>query len=111
MFTGLEMAGKDTVLITTDDGTVQSVVPAAEAGEDVEVYSGVLSPGFVNCHCHLELSHMKGVIPEGTGLVDFLSTVIRRRGQAAPAAGDAQPRWSPCGGQAVFVLEPAFSST
>ena len=76
------MADPDSVLITTDEGIVQAVVAGREAGDDVEVYSGVLSPGFVNCHCHLELSHMKGVIPEGTGLVDFLSTVIRQRAAA-----------------------------
>jgi cytosine/adenosine deaminase-related metal-dependent hydrolase len=91
LFTGHELAGSDSVLITSGDGTVQSIIPAAEAGEGVEVHHGLLSPGFINCHCHLELSHMKGVIPERTGLVDFLSTVIRQRGQAGPAdAGDRQ---------------------
>lgn len=79
----------DSVLVTTDEGQVQDVVPAAAAGEDVEYYPGVLSPGFVNCHCHLELSHMRGLIPEGTGLVKFLSTVIRARGEArSPDTGD-----------------------
>jgi cytosine/adenosine deaminase-related metal-dependent hydrolase len=87
LFLGDKMGRPDSVLITTDEGIVQAIVPGSEAGEDVEVYYGVLSPGFVNCHCHLELSHMKGVIPEGTGLVDFLSTVIRGRGQAPAAAG------------------------
>ena len=95
LFLGDRMASPDSVLITTSEGMVQAVVPESEAGSDVEAYSGVLSPGFVNCHCHLELSHMKGVIPEGTGLVDFLSTVIRRRGAAGSGsdqgatAGDA----------------------
>src|SRR5580698_6872906 len=84
LFLGDGMADPDSVLITTDEGIVQAVVAGRGAGDDVEVYSGVLSPGFVNCHCHLELSHMKGVIPEGTGLVDFLSTVIRRRATAPP---------------------------
>jgi cytosine/adenosine deaminase-related metal-dependent hydrolase len=79
LFDGREMVGKDSVLITSGDGTIESVVPLAEAGEGVEVHRGLLSPGFINCHCHLELSHMKGVIPERTGLVDFLSAVIRRR--------------------------------
>ena len=86
LFLGDRMASPDSVLITTNEGIVQAVVPESEAGSDVEVYSGVLSPGFVNCHCHLELSHMKGVIPEGTGLVDFLSTVIRRRAAFAEAS-------------------------
>lgn len=74
--------GGDMVLITTEDGTVQGVVPVAEAGEGVEYYPGLLSPGFINCHCHLELSHMRGVVPERTGLVDFLTAVIRLRGVA-----------------------------
>ena len=75
------------VLITSEEGIVQDVVAAAAAGEDVEYYPGLLSPGFVNCHCHLELSHMRGMLPEGTGLVDFLTAVMRRRGEAAAGAG------------------------
>jgi aminodeoxyfutalosine deaminase len=79
LFLGDRLADSDSVLITTDDGTVQDVVPAAAAGGDVVYMPGMLCPGFVNSHCHLELSHMRGGIPEGTGLVDFLVAVIRRR--------------------------------
>ncbi|GGB13494.1 amidohydrolase family protein [Puia dinghuensis] len=86
LFTGEGFAREDSVLVTTDDGRVQDVIPAAAAGEDVAYYPGVLSPGFVNCHCHLELSHMRGVVPEATGLVEFLSTVIRGRGVENPEA-------------------------
>ncbi len=99
LFLGDRLAESGSILITTDDGTVQSVQPAAEAGEDVEVYAGMLSPGFVNCHCHLELSHMKGIIPEGTGLVDFLSTVIRQRAAFAEASA------AKGGGTADKILE------
>ena len=73
------MAPRDSVLVVSEEGTVQSVVPASEAGEGIEYHRGMLSPGFINCHCHLELSHLKGVIPQKTGLVDFLLTVIRKR--------------------------------
>jgi aminodeoxyfutalosine deaminase len=85
LFTGFELAAPDAVLITAGDGIVEAIVPAAEAGEDVETLHGLLSPGFINCHCHLELSHMKGRLPEGSGLVDFLSAVIRGRDQAGVA--------------------------
>lgn len=83
------MAGPDTVLITTAEGIVQSLVPAAEAGEDIQYYPGLVCPGFINCHCHLELSHMKGVLPEGSGLIDFLLGVLGRRDQPGDAAKSA----------------------
>ena len=92
------MAESDSVLITTDDGTVQDVVPAAVAGEDILYHPGLLCPGFVNAHCHLELSHMLGMIPEGTGLVDFLGAVIRRRGTGGPMGRGGD---DPEGGNAI----------
>lgn len=45
----------------------------------LEYYSGILVPGFVNAHCHLELSHLKGKIPEKTGLGGFLSAINKLR--------------------------------
>jgi cytosine/adenosine deaminase-related metal-dependent hydrolase len=67
------------VLITTEDGIIEAIVPLAEAGENIEQFSGLLTPGFVNCHCHLELSHMRGKIPQKTGLVDFVFKVVTER--------------------------------
>ena len=81
LFTGESLAAPDSVLITTTDGTVQAIVPSTDAGDEVAVYPGLLSPGFVNCHCHLELSYLRGVIPEGTSLVDFLTSVVQSRNQ------------------------------
>jgi len=79
LFTGNEMLDESAVLITDDRGLVQTILPLEKAGGDIETFQGILSPGFVNCHCHLELSHMKNAIPEKTGLVDFLLSVIKRR--------------------------------
>jgi len=42
-------------------------------------HEGVLAPGFVNVHCHLELSHLKGVVPEHTNLIPFLETIPQSR--------------------------------
>ncbi|WP_207512157.1 amidohydrolase family protein [Longitalea luteola] len=80
LFTGFEWLSNDSVLITGADGKIIDIVPAADAGEGIARFSGILSPGFINCHCHLELSHLKGVIPENTGMVDFLVRVIQQRG-------------------------------
>ena len=79
LFTGLDMLDDRSVLVTDSSGKIEDIVPAALAGDNIEKFDGILSPGFVNAHCHVELSHMKGVIPEGTGLVDFLIKVIKER--------------------------------
>lgn len=61
-------------------GTVQDLVPTADCDPaSVEKIEGILSPGFINCHCHTELSHMRGMIPMHTGLVAFVSAVMQHR--------------------------------
>ncbi|OQP58538.1 amidohydrolase family protein [Niastella populi] len=89
LFTGYEWLSGDSVLVTSQEGEIVDIVPAAAAGDNISRFSGILSPGFVNCHCHLELSHMKGLIPEKTGMVDFLVRVIQQRGFDARLIGRA----------------------
>ena len=86
----------DKVLVLTEDGQVEGLVSAEDVGSDVEIYKGMITPGLINCHCHLELSHMKERIPEGTGLIDFVFKVVTERHfseeeiRAAIAAGEEE---------------------
>ena len=41
-------------------------------GIDVEYFEGALCPGFINTHCHLELSHLKGKVSQKTGIHNFI---------------------------------------
>ena len=79
IFTGKEMLGPGKVLICNDAGFVMEIADEQDAGEGIQKCRGMLTPGFINCHCHLELSHMKGLIPEKTGLVDFVFAVVTQR--------------------------------
>ncbi len=46
----------------------------------VEFYPGILIPGMVNAHCHLELSYLQGAIEEQTGFAGFARAIGRVRG-------------------------------
>ena len=67
------------MLVTDDKGRILDLLPVEDGEQELETYQGILSPGFVNCHCHLELSHMKGRVPEKTGLVDFVFKIVTER--------------------------------
>lgn len=79
LFDGKQFLGPNQVLLTDEKGLVEAIVPRSEAGEEIREVPGILSPGFVNAHCHLELSHMKGRIPEHTGLPEFILKIVSER--------------------------------
>lgn len=94
IFTGFDMLDGSHVLISDESGKIADLIEARDAGDDIEKLNGILSPGFINCHCHLELSHMKGMVPPGTGMVKFLLTVLGNRNHSpdkiAQAIADAE---------------------
>ncbi|HMP13608.1 MAG TPA: amidohydrolase family protein [Saprospiraceae bacterium] len=71
---------REGVVITDDQGTILQIDSRTEHDlATVDIRRGVIVPGFVNTHCHLELSHMKGKADTGTGLLPFLKTVVNFR--------------------------------
>lgn len=73
---------KRAVITTEDDGTITGIKNTAgdlKEGYAIEFYNGIIIPGFVNCHCHLELSHMKGHTLKGKGLGDFIEQIRSNR--------------------------------
>ena len=64
---------KEGVLQISDDGQVIAIFKnRSEISQDkLEIFEGILCPGFVNAHCHLELSHLKGNAEKGKGFWNF----------------------------------------
>jgi cytosine/adenosine deaminase-related metal-dependent hydrolase len=77
---------KNGVVIANDAGEIIDVKrpedfhEAMKSDEIVfEKHSGIICPGFINAHCHLELSHMKGKIKAGRTLPGFIGDMIGKR--------------------------------
>ena len=51
------------------------IVAVGECGPDDEVLPGAIVPGFVNSHCHIELSHLHGKFRKGTGMAGFIDQI------------------------------------
>lgn len=79
LFDGQNLWGREKVLIRDREGGKIDVIDREVAGEDVLFVPGLIAPGFVNAHCHVELSHLKDAVPQHTGLVPFLQQVITKR--------------------------------
>lgn len=64
-----------------EDGTILRTGSCAP-GETV--MDGLICPGFVNAHCHVELSYMKGLFRRGTGMAGFIDQINALRDTSSP---------------------------
>ena len=83
IFTGKTVLKRGIIEID-DTGVITAVIDTGgkiDEQQSLEFYNGVMVPGFINAHCHLELSHMKGVIDNksGRGLPGFIDEIISKR--------------------------------
>jgi cytosine/adenosine deaminase-related metal-dependent hydrolase len=103
------------VLVLADSGAIEAILPNADGLMDVEVYEGYLAPGFVNSHCHLELSHLQNQLTKHTGIVDFILSLQTKRNnfseeQIADAAMQADLQMQAEGIAAVGDISNNLSS-
>lgn len=76
------------ILVLDANGVIMDIIDPDLRSDDaaqllnssqLERFEGVLVPGFINAHCHLELSHLRGKIEEKSGLPVFLKNVSQLR--------------------------------
>ena len=82
IITGTGDVLKKGVIAVNDEGIITELI---DTGGDltemasVEFYNGILIPGFINSHCHLELSHLRNVFPEKMKMAGFLKSIWQLR--------------------------------
>jgi aminodeoxyfutalosine deaminase len=74
---------KNGIVTVDDSGKIISVTddPSAIPEQSpTEHLKGVICPGFINTHCHTELSHLKDkIVPHG-GIISFIKSIQSLRG-------------------------------
>lgn len=83
--------------------------PGLPAGAVRDLGPGVLLPGLVNAHCHLELSHLAGRVPFGGGFVAWIEALVAARGGASATAPRSEAA-DPAADEAERVARAATSS-
>lgn len=67
----------DQVIVTDESGKILAIDDLSHHdAASIMKLDGIICAGFINTHCHLELSHMKGKADTGTGLLPFLKKVV-----------------------------------
>lgn len=97
-----QAAVKNGVVIIDDNGLViENVLAPGDLDyslSDVKVYEGFICPGFVNTHCHLELSYLKGKIDTQKGLSNFILQIENLKRQT----GDEEKEQAICDAEVLM---------
>ena len=72
------------ILVIDEAGVVHDLLDPLKVSQlpAAEKFEGILCPGFINSHCHIELSHLKGQISKHKGFVGFAKELTEHRSNA-----------------------------
>lgn len=85
IFNGHYFLPPDSVLVLDDKNRfIETISGLHLDSSKVERRDGIICPGFVNAHCHLELSHFKNIIEQKTGILNFAKGIITKRNNFNP---------------------------
>ena len=76
---------KEGVVNIDKSGKIISVITSRKEipTDKLEVFNGIICPGFINTHCHLELSYLQNKISKQLGLVGFIKEVQKHKSNNA----------------------------
>ncbi len=82
IFTNTGNPIRNGVVGVNDNGEIIEIIDHKDGVKEyahTEFRNGIIVPGFVNAHCHTELSHLKGKVEPNTGLAGFVNQIRNHR--------------------------------
>ena len=91
IFTAFSSPIYDGVIVVDDEGRIVDLLENKQQidNANLEYFRGALCPGFINTHCHLELSHLQGELAPKTGLPHFINSIGQMRKASQRRKDDA----------------------
>ena len=71
---------KNGIIIIDNSNTIVDIIDTKgklKETQRLEFYNGIIVPGFVNSHCHLELSYLKEKVAKHTGHEQFIEQIVQ----------------------------------
>lgn len=79
IFTAEKEPLKNGIVEVDSSGKIINVIDTKgklSESRNLEFYNGIIVPGFINTHCHLELSELENNIPTGIRLPNFIEEIF-----------------------------------
>ncbi len=76
LFDGYKISNNK-IIVVNNDNFIIDILPfnPYKNYKNIEIYKGILTPGFINSHCHIELSYLKNKIKKHIGLKNFILSI------------------------------------
>jgi cytosine/adenosine deaminase-related metal-dependent hydrolase len=77
---------KKGILVLDENGVIHDLIDPEKTDKIpvAEKFDGILCPGFINAHCHVELSHLRGQVQKQAGFVGFAKELLTKRSTFPP---------------------------
>ena len=77
---------KNGIITIDNDGTIIDVTEqnVQHPTSNIQHFEGIICPGFINTHCHLELSHLRSQVSENAGMTGFIKELLGKRFTFSP---------------------------
>ena len=85
IYTGVFL--KNGIVETDNNGTIINIIDTKgdlRESSKLEFYNGIIVPGFINTHCHIELSAFKSKIEKKITLPSFIKKVVSLKKEIPP---------------------------